>query len=188
LLVNRLKENRKIGFSLIEAVIVLTIIGIVIGGLWAAVSTVRLKQQGSRAAQDLLYISGRIREAFDGLAPKSGADITYTAYLAKWVPEGWGYADGQLQPPMGRATMNLAPNTWDYDFVIDWFDMTESECRALVLALRSIIATNPKNFFQVFTPLDTWYDRANGFYVDVPSCAASVMKGYSPGMTLYINF
>lgn len=52
------------GFSLIEAAIVLGIIGLVIGGIWVAASSAREKNRIARYEQDILMLVSNIRSVY----------------------------------------------------------------------------------------------------------------------------
>lgn len=78
------KKNKK-GLALIELVIVLGIIGVVFGAIWAAASSVREREQIHDAVQVIADISGSVRSIYTGFpqaaVPKNvGAQITGGLY------------------------------------------------------------------------------------------------------------
>jgi len=177
------------GFSLLETIIVLTIVSSVISGLWLVFSTIRMKRQAAETVQGMLFIASKLRETYGGTIPKTGESVAYNAYVAHWMPENWGYnaALDDIVTPMGPAYLVLASPTWEQDFVIGFEGMTESQCNAMVIALKSIISTNPQNFVQIDTASDSWYDSTNGFIVNVPSCAGVAAKDLAPSMIIYMK-
>lgn len=60
-------KNSKGGFSLIEAAIVLAIVGLVIGGLWLAASTVSENRKQSRFLEQIGIVTRKIIELYHGL-------------------------------------------------------------------------------------------------------------------------
>lgn len=186
---NEMKHDRRQAFSLLETIVVLTIVSLVISGLWLGYSTIRLRQQANETVAGLLVIASKLSEAYGGVVPKTGENIAHSAYLAHWMPQSWGYdaTTDSIITPIGPAYLGLSPLTWEMDFTVTFESLTESQCNAMVMALKSIITTSPKNFLQVDTALDSWYDRTNGFYVNVPSCMGSVAKGLAPSIYIYMN-
>lgn len=86
------------GFSLIEAAIVLGIVGLVIGGIWVAAAAVAQNNRVSEMAKDVLSICARAKEVFpyrsaaDTGNPANRININVTAYRAGLVPKGWKLA------------------------------------------------------------------------------------------------
>lgn len=90
------------GFNLIEAAIVLAVIGLVIGGIWVAASTVMAKNQNQQIVTGLTYALSRITS----LIPRSIADgqlqdydgAPHTAVDMKLFPEDWIRGDKIVAP------------------------------------------------------------------------------------------
>lgn len=69
-------RNRK-GFSLVEAAIVLGVVGLVIGGIWVAAATIRENRKIDDAVSGVHVISENIRHLYKGLPPNSaGEDLS----------------------------------------------------------------------------------------------------------------
>lgn len=116
--------HKKTGFSLIEAAIVLGIIGIVIGGIWVATSAVQMNRRVNVLVSDILKIqtqtSAKGRSFFNG--------ITYGIPTTNWqqemgmIPADWVFdtANGLYVEPTFQlqvVPMIYDPNT-GYTLVI----------------------------------------------------------------------
>ncbi len=78
---------RRKGFNLVEAAIVLGVIGLVIGGIWVAASSVQREIRRTAYAELLLDLRSRVAETWRGMPiPPSGAvlmPLTNTLYPAE---------------------------------------------------------------------------------------------------------
>jgi len=82
-----MKRNRKRAFSLIEAAIVLGIVGLVIGGIWVAAARVNKSLKFSRTQQDILQIVEGVRGLYRHTPlPTSWTDITSVVINAGLAP------------------------------------------------------------------------------------------------------
>ncbi len=59
-------RKTRMGFNLIEAAIVLGVVGLVIGGIWKAIGPIREKQQINQTVIDILYTVNNIRWLLSG--------------------------------------------------------------------------------------------------------------------------
>lgn len=150
------------GFSLIEAAIVLSVIGLVIGGIWYAASEVSLRDRERRLASDILSISevGRrlfSRESYP--ASVGGMSVTSTAYSGNAIPANYtlsGVGTRVLSPDGVALSVSL-----DYSggigpiFTISLFDdsivaeskFTPADCRHLVKVLAARFRTNDNLYY-----------------------------------------
>lgn len=86
------RHNSKKGFSLIEAAIVLAVVGLVVAGIWVAASAVNDHFKVSNTASGLVYACSRATNVFTrNLTQSSGGelDITSAAVPANVLPEDW---------------------------------------------------------------------------------------------------
>lgn len=89
-------KNHKRGFNLIEAAIVLGVVGLVIGGIWIAAAAVNDQLKVSKAASGLVYACNRATNVFPrNLTPDSGGEIDILSsaiaanvFLSEWVNNG----------------------------------------------------------------------------------------------------
>lgn len=80
------QKNR--AFSLIESAIVLGVVGLIIGGIWLAASTVQENLRISKTVEGILFIAMRAQETMprsEGTA--SWRDITTAAIAMGMVPQ-----------------------------------------------------------------------------------------------------
>lgn len=98
------KQHR--AFSLIEAAIVLGVIGLVIGAVWAATDTVRQRNKANRVAQNILFMVSKARKIFPPseypAACCTGTNVTSTAISAGVVPKDW-VAGSSMVTEYGRG-------------------------------------------------------------------------------------
>jgi type II secretory pathway pseudopilin PulG len=79
-------RRRQKGFSLVEAAIVLGIIGVVIGGIWVAAAAVQTNLREATASQGLLQIVQNVRGLYMGQAATATADITADLVTIQSIP------------------------------------------------------------------------------------------------------
>lgn len=111
----------KRGFSLIEAAIVLGIIGLVIGGIWVAAASVQENNRVSRHMEQLVFITQSAQSLFKNQPPYSDGSnptlISYTDNTAVSVPPsflivqraGWY---GVIPDDMIVGTSQMPINPW----------------------------------------------------------------------------
>lgn len=85
------RQNHKRGFSLIEAAIVLGVVGLVIGGIWFAAATIYENYRFSKAASDILLI---VKNTQNLISVRDSsvigvASITQTLKDAGVFPQDW---------------------------------------------------------------------------------------------------
>lgn len=92
---DRRKSIRR-GFSLVEAAIVLAVVGLVVAGIWVAAAAVNDQLKVSKAASGLVYACNRATNVFPrNLTPDSGGEIDILSsaiaanvFLSEWVNNG----------------------------------------------------------------------------------------------------
>jgi len=88
----RQRHNQKKGFSLIEAAIVLGVVGLVIGGIWVAAAAMYENYKVNKTVSDLELIAKNVQGLIsfrDAEAIGDGANITPTAWNAGVYPKDW---------------------------------------------------------------------------------------------------
>lgn len=149
-------------FSLIEAAIVLAIVGLVIGGIWVAASAVSFTRNISSVSSDLATIAQNIRSKGNstfwvGPVVSSGSTTTYfqtTLYNMKLAPSSWvldstqtyivdPYLGGFLDIQTGNGTNDSVR------FILEYMSDTSgsvafprSTCIALVTSLMQKFRSN----------------------------------------------
>ncbi len=100
--------RKKRGFNLIEAAVVLGVVGLVIGGIWYAAASVQQSQRINNTAAGILQIADRARRLFSySDYPTTYGTSTYvasTAAAAGIFPGDFKYISGETATsPMGTA-------------------------------------------------------------------------------------
>lgn len=72
------------GFNLVEAAIVLGIIGLVIGGIWAAAATVHQQYKVSRYMASLSGFTQKLQAVFGQYTPCLGGEYTHYRFPQAW--------------------------------------------------------------------------------------------------------
>lgn len=124
----------KRGFSLIEAAIVLSVIGLVIGSIWVAAANVRQKQQVSTMVAATLSMSEKIRSLYKD-HDISDADITAAMVSAGVVPANLvvnGQPTTHWGQPFGIGISAGPPAGISIGFSAD---LTGATCRLFTAAL-----------------------------------------------------
>jgi len=141
-------RNFRGAFSLIEVAIVLGVLALVIGGIWAAASSVSEKRKLADALSGLISISGRATSIFSRSAiaatPNSGAvggaDVAATLINASAIPAPWVRGTSVVDP--WGEPMDLLVITTPYigtedgtRFVVRFKNMPIARCKQLVAAV-----------------------------------------------------
>lgn len=106
-------SSRKRGFTLTEIAIVLGIIGLILGAIWVAASSVYNNMRVSRASQELLQVAQQVRAMYSTQTTMD-AGVTTTTFIQAGVFPGDmldnGTASTQANNPW-RAATTIAPAT-----------------------------------------------------------------------------
>jgi len=135
-----LREQRRRGFNLIEAAIVLGVVGLVIGGIWVAASSVNDKIKMNQAVAGVNIITKNVQGALHAFG-------TTTGQMAYSNPIYFTGADGYVLPTGGYRQ-----DPWGHDIGFDehtsttWFigfyDLTVDRCIGLVSGVSASYETN----------------------------------------------
>ena len=104
---------KKTGFNLIEAAVVLAVVGLVIGGIWYAAASVQQSQRINNTAAGILQIATGARRLFSHSDyPTTNGASTYvasTVHAAGLVPGDFTNVSGVITSPMGsRISLHLS--------------------------------------------------------------------------------
>jgi hypothetical protein len=97
----------KRGFNLIEAAIVLGVVGLVLGGIWVAASAVQSNVRKSDGSKGLLQIVQNVRNLYANQSP-APATITTQLINARAIPADFINGSNALNPWNGAVTVALA--------------------------------------------------------------------------------
>lgn len=140
---------RRGAFSLIEAAIVLGIIGLVIGGIWAAASEVSTRRKQAEFIEGLLFMTSTISQIWPknialptpGNSPGLGV-YNGLAISAKAVPENWISSDTVIRDPWGNAVnIDFGAAYWGASYnvwIIEFSSVTQTDCYALANKIDAI--------------------------------------------------
>lgn len=103
-------NRRQRGFNLIEAAIVLGVVGLVIGGIWVAAAAVQSNLRESDASKGLLQIVQNVRNLYYGQSPTTTTvtDITTALISANAIPGDFVVSTTAAKNPFnGDVTVSL---------------------------------------------------------------------------------
>ena len=109
-------NKRQRGFNLIEAAIVLGVVGLVIGGIWVAAAAVQSNLRESDASKGLLQIVQNVRNLYYGQSPTTTTttDITTALISANAIPGDFIISTSSARNPFnGAVTVSLTGNPND---------------------------------------------------------------------------
>lgn len=116
------------GFNLIEAAIVLGIVGLVLGGIWVAASAVQQASLSNRLSEGVLFISQKANQ----LVPKNmlfPATSTSLPYDMGLFPKNWTISGTDYYAPNGmRVQANIEANTATLRLYMRGGEMDLAQC------------------------------------------------------------
>lgn len=98
----------KAGFNLVEAAIVLGVVGLVIGGIWISANAVQSNLRKSEASRALIQIVQNVRNMFDGQTPTATGSINSSVIRARAVPSDFINGSNIINPWNGAVNVLLA--------------------------------------------------------------------------------
>jgi len=124
------KRLRK-GFSLIEAAIVLGIVGLVIGGIWVAASAVQTNLRESTASQGVLQIVQNVRNLYYGQSLTATADIDADLVSAGAIPGDLLQGTNPRNPWNGAIDIDIVGASFD-QFSVAFPSVPRDSCVELI--------------------------------------------------------
>lgn len=132
------------GFSLIESAIVLAVVGLVIGGIWAAAASMSENWKVEETIRGIFSTVKNIQRNVsinDGLTiGGGGVDITSTIIAMGGFPANW-IQNGQIQTPLNgsiRVQNYVGGNDSRFDFVVT--GAPRSACIKLAVRISTLAA------------------------------------------------
>ena len=95
------RHNHKRGFNLIEAAIVLAVVGLVIGGIWVAASAVRDNYKANQLDETMQLLIRELRPYFDNSGPNWEQKQSIWPMMADKIP-GLSFSNEALYSPHGE--------------------------------------------------------------------------------------
>lgn len=135
-----LHHQRFRGFSLIEAAIILGVIGVVIGGIWAGANAITISNQKSDVLKTTLSIVQGVRNLYVGQTVASNTNITSNMVQAGIVPAGWVNGSGTISSPWNQGVTIYATSNGVH---IYFTSVPKSLCADLVFRMPALV-TRPE--------------------------------------------
>lgn len=132
------------GFNLIEAAIVLAVVGLVIGGIWVASSAVSEKLLISRMVSAVVKIQTSVNSKIERSAMYPAADTYLPVYIMGILPQDWVRVnDSSAIAPTGQTfavqvlanSANVLVYMWDGE-------LTQAQCISFSKALMGAASGN----------------------------------------------
>ena len=129
---SRMAQQEK-GFTLTEIAIVLGIIGLILGAIWTAASSVYSNQRVNHANTALMQIVSGIRSLYATSGSDTGMTIT-SLYAANALPTDLSATGGttMISPFPGGAT-TIVPTTDGYGFLVTMSGLTTASCISMLM-------------------------------------------------------
>lgn len=157
---------RQRGFSLIEAAIVLGVVGLVIGSIWIAASAMMEKRRESRMLEQILQVTGKLRSTLPDFAFfPDGATLLFGTNRDIWTPYfPPDMIDGSTYPRTpwgGRVMLSLQGGLMAWDIDVDLATCIKMGPR--------IYATTKAQIYESGAPVWT---QGEGYDISTPELAA----------------
>ncbi len=161
-----MNSRLRAGFNLVEAAIVLGVIGLVIGGIWVAAAAVQENYRQSKTLEQVLSIASNLTQVYKGIP------ITSTSFLSDTSNSGiWGsvfpvdmVVSNSIRTPYNSLLSLRITNTRSAVFGINFSRV--SQCASLAPRLYAGIK-------HLQTSADAFMTANDGLPLDTPSAAAT---------------
>jgi hypothetical protein len=171
------RHNHKRGFNLIEAAIILGVVGLVIGGIWVGAAKVKESLAINEMAGAFPLICSNAASLFPlyGVTIDSTEDITNTAISAGVFPNDW-IRNGLLELPIGQAEKlmqwNMTRGT-DSGKISFYMHLNRTSC--VQLGQKVINLAGDGRSFIVSLRVTPWPNAGgSGTYVDFPTSEKTI--------------
>ena len=166
-------KPKKKAFSLVEAAIVLGVVGLIIGGIWVAAAQVTLYLQTSRAVSGIMSIKDNMQRLIsrrdactlgDNYFP-SASDLVGMGI----VPNDWAQGSNIIHPYGGALTVkNMCTSGARFDLIIS--GLKKAQCFRLLRAIPQGLSTS----------WDTGISNGELVYINAPSFATTTFPTAIP--------
>jgi hypothetical protein len=133
-------RQRRRGFNLIEAAIVLGLVGLVVGGIWVAASAVYENYKVNKTVEGVSTIARNVQNLIserDALAMWSWFMLNDTLLAANAIPQDWVHGT-QIIHPYGSNLKIFIDHDWGTRFDFELANIPQSACVNIVIRMGSI--------------------------------------------------
>jgi len=134
------RVHAEAGFNLIETAIVLGIVGLVVGGIWAAAAGAYESMRQQKASEEVLALAQAVRSVYaqPGAPSIFTAPETLTDFKTLGIPSDMINSAGDgLTDPWGHA-VTLAPGATAGTFTLQYTTMPVTSCINFVTKLANV--------------------------------------------------
>ncbi|MDD3370605.1 MAG: type 4 pilus major pilin [Alphaproteobacteria bacterium] len=130
---------RQKGFTLTEIAIVLGIMGLILGAIWTAASSVYQNQRSSHAQTAVLQIAQAVRNLYaqSSTTGSGAADMTSSLITAGVIPTDLIKGSTAINPWAGGTTKVLTPNTND-SFTVEMTAVPRAACISILSTVAGV--------------------------------------------------
>jgi len=159
-------------FSLIEAAIVLAIVGLVIGGIWAAASMVSTSRRSEELKTVMHQLMEEIRPYYDGAAPSWGAyQQIGPLVVARISGLSWDSVNGTYLSSYGPVEVYYSPwngiayaaQPYSNYIEIRFMQLPTNTCTRMVRHIKSLMSQGSKEIVYANTP---WGTATGSYRID----------------------
>lgn len=139
----RIHNSNSSAFSLVEAAIVLGVVGLIIGGIWVAAAQVTLYLQTSRAVSGIMSIKDNMQRLISRRDSCAMGDNVYPSDLVGIgiVPDDWEQGSTIIHPFGGTLSIkNMCTSGARFDLIIS--GLKKAQCFRLLRAIPQGLSTN----------------------------------------------
>lgn len=137
-------RNRK-GFSLVEAAIVLAVVGLVVGGIWYAAANVMENYRVNKTVADLQLIVRNVQGLIsfrDSEAIGNGITLINLLSSAGKIPQGWPLVGSYIENPYYGHTTIINQTSGAFPlFYIVFLNVPSAACEKIIIKVASLAAT-----------------------------------------------
>lgn len=181
------------GFSLIEAAIVLGVVGLVIGGIWVAAAAVSENHKQTRALQQIAYFTAQIGKIYSGQTAAAGSSVIFwdISGVGRLRRAGW---DAFLPADMTAAMSNSQPiSPWGQTAGITIYPAERYIAVTYQnLSTASCVALGPRIFAMAGAQLrlndDGYYIQTSMGDISTPDLASVNCRHASGNNNLYFEY
>jgi type II secretory pathway pseudopilin PulG len=187
--------DRRRAFTLTEIAIVLGVMGMILGAIWGAASTVYANKKTTSALQDILAIVANVRGLYTNGQIPGGAQILSAPLLnSGQIPSNmigscagsawgavYGGTAGCIFDPWGTQIVVGSQEGWwgvpakSNAFEIDFYNLTNAQCAAFAMQLIQQAAANG---------LATFYSDTTGVIQILPTTSPTVVQNCSGAVNI----